>query len=207
MNSNFDTYIPSPIETISETGTNMASNIVQEVEHDWLKIGLIIFVLALLGINIFAYLSEITNFLARTFGPLFGKVANQSINMATEATQNTLQTSSEGAQKLISSVSHGAKSGLGELEEAIDGKVIKNNIDGRQIHISPEKKVQNVIDQDAEEIETALTGKIKGQPIGFCYIGTDRGYRSCVKVGEEDKCMSGKIFPTKEVCISPSLRP
>jgi hypothetical protein len=41
---------------------------------------------------------------------------------------------------------------------------------------------------------------------GFCYIGEDRGFRRCIKVGEGDKCMSGDIFPTDEICVNPSLR-
>ena len=41
---------------------------------------------------------------------------------------------------------------------------------------------------------------------GFCYIGEDRGFRSCIKVGEGDKCMSGDIFPTEAICINPNLR-
>ena len=41
---------------------------------------------------------------------------------------------------------------------------------------------------------------------GFCYIGEDRGFRSCIKVGESDKCMSGDIFPTEAICINPNLR-
>ena len=41
---------------------------------------------------------------------------------------------------------------------------------------------------------------------GYCYIGEDRGFRSCIKVGEEDTCMSGDIFPTHAVCINPRLR-
>jgi hypothetical protein len=41
---------------------------------------------------------------------------------------------------------------------------------------------------------------------GFCYVGEDRGYRTCVQVGQADKCMSGDIFPSKDVCINPNLR-
>ena len=41
---------------------------------------------------------------------------------------------------------------------------------------------------------------------GFCYIGEDRGFRSCISVGEGDTCMSGDIFPTHTVCINPKLR-
>ena len=41
---------------------------------------------------------------------------------------------------------------------------------------------------------------------GWCYIGSDQGYRSCSQVGEADTCMSGNIFPTQDVCVNPSLR-
>ena len=41
---------------------------------------------------------------------------------------------------------------------------------------------------------------------GYCYVGEDRGYRSCVKVSEKDICMSGDIFPTHDICINPNLR-
>lgn len=41
---------------------------------------------------------------------------------------------------------------------------------------------------------------------GFCYIGEENGIRSCVKVSEHDVCMSGKVYPSKEVCSNPRLR-
>lgn len=41
---------------------------------------------------------------------------------------------------------------------------------------------------------------------GWCYIGSEQGYRSCSQVGEADTCMSGNIFPTQDICVNPSLR-
>ena len=38
----------------------------------------------------------------------------------------------------------------------------------------------------------------KGTP--WCYIGMDRGFKSCVKLNESEKCMSGKFFKTKGEC-------
>jgi len=46
---------------------------------------------------------------------------------------------------------------------------------------------------------------VKAEP-GWCYVGEEKGYRNCVEVGENDKCMSGDIFPTSQVCVNPSLR-
>jgi len=46
-----------------------------------------------------------------------------------------------------------------------------------------------------------------GSKSGYCYIGEDRGFRSCIQVGANDTCMSGDIFPTLDVCVNPNLRP
>ena len=41
---------------------------------------------------------------------------------------------------------------------------------------------------------------------GFCYVGEDKNNRTCISVDESQKCMSGDIFPTKDICINPNLR-
>jgi hypothetical protein len=47
----------------------------------------------------------------------------------------------------------------------------------------------------------------KSQPkSGFCFIGEDRGHRSCIEVSDSNKCMSGNIFPSMDVCVNPNLR-
>ena len=38
----------------------------------------------------------------------------------------------------------------------------------------------------------------KGTP--WCYIGMDRGFKSCIELNESEKCMSGKFFKTKGEC-------
>jgi hypothetical protein len=41
---------------------------------------------------------------------------------------------------------------------------------------------------------------------GYCYIGTQNNIRNCAKVTSKNKCMSGDIFPTMDLCINPTLR-
>ena len=41
---------------------------------------------------------------------------------------------------------------------------------------------------------------------GYCYIGTQSNVRNCAKVTSKNKCMSGDIFPTMDLCINPTLR-
>jgi hypothetical protein len=48
--------------------------------------------------------------------------------------------------------------------------------------------------------------RIRRTKPGYCYIGEDRGFRSCIQVGPDVECMSGDIFPTMDVCVNPRLR-
>ena len=41
---------------------------------------------------------------------------------------------------------------------------------------------------------------------GWCYVGEQQNFRSCIEVGELDTCISGDIFPSHNICVNPSLR-
>ena len=46
---------------------------------------------------------------------------------------------------------------------------------------------------------------------GWCYVGashksSDKGPRTCIEVGQFDKCMSGDIFPCQSICVNPKLK-
>ena len=41
---------------------------------------------------------------------------------------------------------------------------------------------------------------------GYCYVGTDRNVRTCVNVKTGDKCASGKVFPTMDLCVNPNIK-
>ena len=34
----------------------------------------------------------------------------------------------------------------------------------------------------------------------YCYVGTDKGFRSCIEMGAEEKCQSGQIFNSEIAC-------
>jgi hypothetical protein len=41
---------------------------------------------------------------------------------------------------------------------------------------------------------------------GWCYIGETNNKRSCAPVDAHEKCMSGNIFPSYDLCVNPNLR-
>jgi hypothetical protein len=36
---------------------------------------------------------------------------------------------------------------------------------------------------------------------GWCFVGEYEGKRGCIKVGDQDKCMSGQVYPNEQKCL------
>lgn len=104
----------------------------------------------------------------------------------------------------------------GEIEnEDLDDK-FENTIEFETVNKEKkitelDKKYMNEINKkrgnpSPDSVDSTIQSNKSLSKSGFCYIGEYKGIRSCINVGEGDKCMSGDIFPTKEICINPNLR-
>jgi len=102
------------------------------------------------------------------------------------------------------------KSAVNKLEKAINDKKIVNKIDGKNIEKQHEEQGQTTKQKpfipEPDVSASRLQANKPNSKQGYCYIGEDRGFRSCIEVGKGDVCMSGDIFPTKDICINPNLR-
>lgn len=98
---------------------------------------------------------------------------------------------SEPVQKNMQTGGNSLQWGQDSLGEAL-------NDARRQMH---QQDMLREIEPDDTSSSIQMTGKS-----GWCYVGENKGVRSCASVGVNDVCMSGDIFPTRDVCINPSLR-
>lgn len=123
---------------------------------------------------------NVFNYLARGT-EVVGRAAKAGVGIGLEGTRRTLELSGKGT----TSITGAFERGVGELESALDIEVID----------TPKPNS----DDDMDGIQLPKKS-------GYCYVGTDRGYRSCIYVGRSDTCMSGDVFPSIDVCINPKLR-
>lgn len=214
----------SPVSSSSSTsGTGFWEGI---KSIGWLTWVIIVLILAFLGFNVFAYLAEGTQEAAGIFGTLVGGITN----ILRIITGQTLNVSAEGGKAVIHTASNVATTGLNDVQEVgqnilpnqaptslTNGQVgggvggskqsaTDNNALNRAINRAQSRNQngQNDMDYEADEATSSIQG---GGKSGWCYIGEDRGFRSCASIGANDTCMSGDIFPTQEICINPNLRP
>lgn len=192
---------------------------------------LIIILLALIGFNVFTYLDDITQWFGDTFGAPFRSVARFLGYAATDAVKTTADVTAKGAKSAVDIAAGAATSGIDVLQKTIggegkQGKPYNNatnatNANHANNQVIQDTNTNNLKKSNAElSLDNALSHAKKEPPqpddatsrtqrtgkSGYCYIGEDRGFRSCIKVGEQDTCMSGDIFPTHAVCINPRLR-
>lgn len=185
---------------------------------------LIILILAFLGFNIFAYLAEGTQDITGFFGPfiksitdLIRGVTGQTINVAAEGgkavvntTGNVTNAGLNGVQDLGQAIQPNnapstLKSGSNSSENSSQDNVTNNALNKalNTAKMRQQTKQQSDMDYEADEANSSIQG---GGKSGWCFIGEDRGFRSCALVGVNDTCMSGDIFPSQEICVNPNLR-
>lgn len=178
---------------------------------------LIILILAFLGFNIFVYLAKGTESIRSIFAPLFEKIFGTALLVTGE----TVDVAAEGAKTVVTGTANALNTGLTAVQDitpnsakssiksqpveetsATSQNVSANNSLNKALN-SSQPPSQDTNDYEAHEASSSVHSAGKA---GWCFIGEDRGFRSCAQVGVNDQCMSGDIFPSQELCINPNLR-
>lgn len=208
----FSSSISSSTSTSSSSGEGILDSIKNMNPTTWL---LIILILTFLGFNIFVYLAKGTEQLNNIFGPIvdffssfFGKVTGQVIDVSAEGGKAVVNTSAgaidtglTAIQSITPNKANSSVSSVPVTQNQPD--VMSNNTLNKALNTSQNNQQPNT-DYQADEASSSIQS---GPPkSGWCYIGEDRGFRTCAQVGVNDKCMSGDIFPSQEICVNPNLR-
>jgi hypothetical protein len=202
----------SDLSDLSNTNTGFFDGFKNINATTWI---LIIFILAFLGLNIFTYLAQGTQDITNFFAPLLKKIFGGVVGVTGEL----VNVSAEGAKKVVSGTSDVIQSGLNTVQD-ITPKGAQSSIKGQQIN---QQQLTDVIQQstlnkalnsssqqsqqDYQANEASSSVHASSGKAGWCFVGVDRGFRTCAEVGVNDICMSGEIFPSQEICMNPNLRP
>jgi hypothetical protein len=167
---------------------------------------IIVLILAFLGFNIFVYLAKGTQDISNFFGPIMEKIFGTTVGV----TSQTIDVAAEGTKAVVGGTATAVNTSLSAVQditpnnasssmksEPISQKQI-NQYDNNSLNKALNTSKQKDSQQDYEPHEAKSSG--------WCYVGEERGYRTCAQVGVDDICMSGDIFPSQEICMNPSLR-
>jgi len=208
LQSSESSPFPSLTSNSASTGSGFFASIMSINATTWI---IIILILAFLGFNVFVYLAKGTQDLTNLFGPFLQSIFGTAANI----TGQTINVSAEGAKAVVGGTAGTIEGGLTSVQQEVAPSTIK----GQTIDASSQHKT-DIMEQSSlnqalnsagahpEEIEADVANSSiqGGGKAGWCYIGDDRGFRSCAQVGINDTCMSGEIFPSHDICMNPGLR-
>jgi hypothetical protein len=206
-----ESIMPSNSYSTSSNDTGFFDSLKSINITTWL---LIILILAFLGFNIFAYLAKGTQDITNFFAPLLKMVFGTTVAVTGQA----VDVAAEGTKAVVGETAGAINTGLTAVQD-ITPNGAPSSIKGQQIgQQQPDTTQQSTLNralntaqtqqsqqQDYQANEATSSVHSAGKS-GWCFIGDDRGFRSCAQVGVNDTCMSGDIFPSQEICMNPNLR-
>jgi hypothetical protein len=221
-------FLPSSLSSTTTTTSGTSTTFLNLSLTTWI---IIILVLAILGINIFAYLAKGTQTFASFFSPIFQKISSLFGNSLGNVTKQVTDTAAAGTTAGVDIVAGTIDSGVDVTSQIISGAPASSSIVGSQktstnntIPANQNDSLTQTLNQaqkmnpttqgdtrsssnfSADDATSAIQSSKSASKSGWCYIGEDRGFRSCIQVGENDHCMSGDIFPSQDICVNPTLR-
>jgi hypothetical protein len=180
---------------------------------NYIKIGLVVIILLFFGVNIFSYLGDFLQKLKEIAAPFFKDILESLGYAVTETTKDVTNIAAKGAKLGIDVAAGTVESGVDVIQGQLDLEQSGNSSQQQQSSKSSISASLTSALANAEENTEPLpddamssTQRNGAGKSGYCYIGEDRGFRSCISVSENDTCMSGDIFPSQEICVNPSLR-
>jgi hypothetical protein len=153
-------------------------------------------------------IAELTNF----FGALinfFSQFFSGSLKVAEKTSVSAIDQLQSNIIKDKTNSAESKKSKQVVKEEVAEPEAEETTV------LKNERKLAERNREVSSEVKDTINKKEKTDPVplqtstlehGYCYIGKNNNVRNCAKVSSKNKCMSGDIFPTMDLCINPNLR-
>jgi hypothetical protein len=175
----------------------------------------VLVILSLIGINLLLWTGMIVGDVSTTLGPAFkdllstlGFTAGTLIKGSADVIADTTDLGVDIAKGTTYSIGdlliNSSSPGIDESKQVSLSEVI-GVPKLQQVQNTPSQQTQPQPIQSSEPTVTPI-GSQKPKA-GWCYIGEFSGLRGCTEVTENDKCMSGMIFASKQACLNPDKTP
>lgn len=217
----------TPLNEMNTGSTEGSSSFLEYISNvSWQTWVIIILILALLGINIFAYLAKGTQATASFFDSYIAPILSSFGYTTLETTKETVKNTATGTKAGVDIVSDTSIGAIDTVEQTQmnenipQGQNANTSHQGSQIlnqttkNTSQQDSLENALN-NASQIMNVNEEQNGPKPYdsvqtsgkaGWCFIGEDQGVRTCSDIGVNDTCMSGDVFPSQEICMNPKLR-
>ena len=230
-----NSFAPLPtLEEMDGTNNSSSSSILESIKNNWLAILATLLLIMFTVFNVLSYYSQkgdttaTTEQMFKSFDDAYKYVEDSIANIGGTKDSDPAPAPAPAKVKATATVAKKATSNQIPnitASKQVAGKKVRNKreeIEEEEREEEEEEEEENDdpnADMDALNVALENASQKKGDykandshsssvkaKAGWCFVGEQKGFRNCVEVGENDKCLSGDIFPTSQVCVNPSLR-
>jgi hypothetical protein len=157
--------------------------------------------LSILGINIFLLLGEGMNYA--------GQGVNHVASILSPAVYQLLSTVGYASGTILEKTDDAlvatSKTGIDIAGGAIKdvANLLKGGAQGTTLSDAVNTSRTRHHEPSADSSINPIQKPITANKTNWCLVGEHQGRRGCIEVGEEEKCLSGQIFPTRQSCLNP----
>lgn len=163
---------------------------------------IVVLILSLLGINIFIIFGNVLQKIIDIFNP----VVSKGLSDLGYASGTVIDKSSDviaDASKVGIDILHDTVESVGELLVKASGQAPGT---GKSIDIAINQPPTVAPNQPSPDTSTSpIQSSPSSSKNQWCLVGEYNGARGCVSITDQDKCMSGQIFPSQQLCLNPTM--
>jgi len=160
-------------------------------------------VFSFLGVNLLFVFGNFMQTISNIFGPLvaqilsiFGYTTGTVLNKSADIVSDVAKTGIDIADGTLHSVGDLLK---GVSSQNVDPNA-RNQLD-KSLNSSGIQYSEPSPDNSINPIQKPITSGKQA----WCLVGEYQGKRGCIAVSDSNKCLSGQIFPTQQLCLNPTL--
>jgi hypothetical protein len=162
----------------------------------------ILLTFSVLGVNIVLFFGMIIQKFLKTVSPLFEQ-ALSDLGYATGSAINSSSSVVSGASKKGIDILHGSLLNAGDLLiDASDQGKTSRSLD-ESVNSAP--TTMKPREPDADDSTNPIQNPVSSGKNSWCLVGEYHNKRGCIEIADGDKCMSGQVFPSQQLCLNPTL--
>jgi len=170
----------------------------------------VLLILSFLGINLLDMISDIIKYIVNLFEPIVsqllsllgytaGNVLNKTADIVSDTGKVTLDIAEGTVQNVGNLMIKASKNNLNPNTRAKLEQTLEDDIDNNYLNTNYSMPENDVT-------ENPIQNPISSSKKGWCLVGEYNNKRGCVEVTEQDKCMSGQIFPSQQICLNANMQ-
>jgi hypothetical protein len=191
------------MDTESVPATNPINN--NQGKNQNIVIGILIFLLVIsfLGINLLSAGSNLLESVYNIFAPIVlqilgllgftaGTVINKTADVVSDTTIMGVEIAGDAVQDVGDLLINSTKNAPPIKPPTIDKKI-------NEAPSAPPAEPKP--DTTTNPIQNPVSSAKKS----WCLVGEYQGRRGCIEITDQDKCISGQVFPEQKMCLNPTL--